>query len=151
MFTFGWNNTIRYKNWDFTMFLRGVVGNKILNVTRWAYGPMSANNKNVFMKDVSGASSTLTQKAQFSDFYLEDGSYMKVDNLTIGYTFPIKDSRFFQSARAYITGQNLYTLTAYSGQDPEVNTTSVWDGGIDYCSFYPPVATILLGINLSLF
>jgi len=151
LFTFGWNNTVRWGNWDATLFLRGVVGNKILNVTRWAYGPMRANNKNVFMKDVNGANTTLTQKGQFSDYYLEDGSYMKVDNLTIGYTLPVKENKYVQSARFYITGQNLFTLTAYSGQDPEVNTTSVWNGGIDYCSFYPPVATILFGVNLSLF
>jgi iron complex outermembrane receptor protein len=151
MFTFGWNNSVRWKNWDFTMFLRGVVGNKILNVTRWAYGPMSANNKNVFMKDINGAKTTLTQKAQFSDYYLESGTYMKLDNLTVGYTFPIKDNKFIQSARVYATGQNLLTLTKYSGQDPEVNTTSVWNGGIDYCSFYPPVATFLIGLNLSLY
>ena len=49
----------------------------------------------------------------------------------------------------YVTGQNLLTLTKYSGQDPEVNTTSVWDAGIDYCDFYPTVATVLIGINLS--
>ena len=151
MFTFGWNNSVRWKNWDFTMFLRGVVGNKILNVTRWAYGPMSANNKNVFMKDVNGAKTTLTQKAQFSDYYLESGTYMKLDNLSVGYTFPVKENKYIQSARVYATGQNLLTLTKYSGQDPEVNTTSVWNGGIDYCSFYPPVATFLIGLNLSLY
>ena len=151
IFTFGWNNTVRYGNWDATLFLRGVVGNKILNVTRWAYGPMSANNKNVFMKDVDGANTTLTQKAQFTDYFLESGTYMKLDNLTVGYTFPMKDNKYIQSARVYLTGQNLLTLTSYSGQDPEVNTTSVWNGGIDYCSFYPPVATFLIGLNLSLF
>ena len=150
MFTFGWNNTVRWKNWDFTMFLRGVVGNKILNVTRWAYGPMSANNKNVFMKDVNGANTTLTQKAQFSDYYLESGTYLKLDNLTIGYNIPIKENKYMQSLRIYATGQNLLTITSYSGQDPEVNTTSVWNGGIDYCSFYPPVATFLVGLNLTL-
>lgn len=151
LFTFGWNNSIHIGNWDATMFLRGVVGNKILNVTRWAYGPMSANNKNVFMKDVDGASTVLPQKAQFTDFYLEDGSYLKLDNLTIGYTFPLKDNKYVQSLRVYLTGQNLFTLTSYSGQDPEVNTTSVWNGGIDYPSFYPPVATFLVGLNLGLF
>ncbi|MBO4634549.1 MAG: SusC/RagA family TonB-linked outer membrane protein [Bacteroidales bacterium] len=151
LFTFGWNNTVRWKNWDFTMFLRGVVGNKILNVTRWAYGPMSANSKNVFMKDVKGDATTLTQKAHFSDYFLESGTYLKLDNLTIGYTIPIKENKYIQSARVYLTGQNLLTLTAYSGQDPEVNTTDVWSGGIDYPSFYPPVATFLLGLNISLF
>ena len=49
----------------------------------------------------------------------------------------------------YITGQNLLTLTKYSGQDPEVNTTSVWSAGIDYCDFYPTVATVLVGVNIS--
>ncbi len=151
IFTYGWNNTVRWKNWDFTLFLRGVVGNKILNVTRWAYGPMSANSKNVFMKDVQGANTTLTNKAHFSDYFLEDGTYMKLDNLTVGYTFKFPENKYIQSARVYLTGQNLLTLTSYSGMDPEVNTTSVWDGGIDYCSFYPPVATILLGLNISLF
>ena len=150
LFTFGWNNTIRWRNFDFTMFLRGVVGNKILNVTRWAYGPMSANNKNVFMKDVNGANTTLTQKAQFSDYYLENGSYLKLDNLTVGYTIPIKENKYLTSLRVYATGQNLFTITSYSGQDPEVNTTSVWNGGIDYCSFYPPVATFLVGLNITL-
>ena len=151
LFTYGWNNTIRWKNLDFTMFFRGVVGNKILNVTRWAYGPMSANNKNVFMKDVNGDKTVLAQKALFTDYYLEDGTYLKVDNLTIGYTVPIKENKYIQSARLYVTGQNLLTLTSYSGQDPEVNTTSVWNGGIDYCSFYPPVATFLIGLNLTMF
>lgn len=151
IFTYGWNNTLRWKNLDVTMFLRGVVGNKILNVTRWAYGPMKANNKNVFMKDVNGANTTLTQKALFSDYYLEDGTYMKLDNLTVGYTVPLKENKYIRSARFYVTGQNLLTLTSYSGQDPEVNTTSVWNGGIDYCSFYPPVATFLVGLNLTLF
>ena len=151
IFTYGWNNSIRWKNWDATMFLRGVVGNKILNVTRWAYGPMSANNKNVFMRDINGNNTVLTQKAQFSDYYLESGTYMKLDNLTIGYTVPVKENKYIQSARIYLTGQNLLTLTSYSGQDPEVNTTSVWNGGIDYCSFYPPVATFLIGVSLSMF
>ena len=150
IFTYGWNNTVRYKNWDFTMFVRGVVGNKILNVTRWAYGPMSANNKNVFMADVRGEKTQLTQKAQFSDYYLESGTYLKLDNLTAGYTVPVKDNNYISSMRVYATGQNLLTLTSYSGQDPEVNTTSVWNGGIDYCSFYPPVATFLIGVNLTL-
>ena len=133
------------------MFLRGVVGNKILNVTRWAYGPQSANNKNVFMKDVNGADTKLSQKAQLCDYYLESGTYLKVDNLTVGYNFKLPENKYVKSLRLYATGQNLLTLTSYSGMDPEVNTTSVWNGGIDYCSFYPPVATFLIGMNLSLY
>ena len=148
-FTFGWDNSFRYKNFDATVFLRGVVGNKILNLTRWAYGPRDSAADNIFMKDVSKTNTVLSNKAQFSDYYLEDGSYVKLDNITVGYTFKLKEKSLIDHLRVYVTGQNLATLTAYSGQDPEVNTTSVWSAGIDYCDFYPTVATVLFGVNIS--
>ena len=152
LFTFGWNNTFRYKNWDATAFFRGVYGNKILNVTRWAYGPdAKSQSLNVYLKDVTGDKVVYTNKTYFSDYYLEDGSYIKLDNLTIGYNFKFKDNKYIEKMRVYFTGQNLFTITKYSGQDPEVNTTGVWDAGIDYPSFYPTVATFMLGLNLTLF
>ena len=151
LFTFGWNNNVRYKNWDASLFFRGVFGNKILNLTRWAYGPQDSQTFNVFMKDIDGANTVLSDKAHFSSYYLEDGSYIKLDNLTVGYTFNLKENKFIRSARIYATGQNLLTITKYSGQDPEVNTTGVWDAGIDWCSFYPTVATFLIGVNISLY
>ena len=101
-----------------------------------------------FMKDVNKTNTVLANKALFADYYLEDGSYVKVDNITIGYTFKLKD-KLVDNLRVYFTGQNLATLTAYSGQDPEVNTTGVWNAGIDYCDFYPTVATFLFGVNVS--
>lgn len=148
-FTYGWNNTLRWKNWDLSIFMRGVVGNKILNLTRWAYGPQASQSLNVFMKDITGDKVVYTNKTHFASYYLEDGSYLKVDNLTLGWTLPVKDNRFISSLRVYASGQNLFTLTSYSGMDPEVNTTGVWDAGIDYCDFYPTVATMLVGINVT--
>ena len=148
-FTFGWNNSIRWKNWDFSAFMRGVVGNKILNLTRWAYGPQASQSLNVFMKDISEGNVVYTNKTHFASYYLEDGSYLKLDNLTVGYTLPVKDNKFVSSLRVYASGQNLFTLTAYSGMDPEVNTTGVWDAGIDYTDFYPTVATMLIGVNVT--
>ena len=149
-FTFGWNNSVRYKNFDLSIFLRGVVGNKILNLTRWAYGPRAAAADNIFMKDVKLKDGVVyANKEQFSDYYLENGSYMKIDNITLGYNFKFKESSLVDRLRIYITGQNLATITGYSGQDPEVNTTSVWSSGIDYCDFYPTVATVLFGLNIS--
>ena len=149
-FTFGWQNTVKYKNLDLSIFMRGVVGNKIFNLTRWAYGPMAAATDNFFMKDVKTADGViLTNKEQFSDYYLENGSYLKIDNVTIGYNFKFKETSLVNSLRVYLTGQNLATITAYSGQDPEVDTTSVWNPGIDFCDFYPTVATVLLGVNIS--
>lgn len=148
--TFGWNNSVRYKNFDLSIFLRGVVGNKILNLTRWAYGPRAMAADNIFMKDVKLKDGVVyANKEQFSDYYLENGSYMKIDNITLGYNFKFKESSLVDRLRIYITGQNLATITGYSGQDPEVNTTSVQSPGIDYCDFYPTVATVLFGLNIS--
>ncbi len=148
-FTFGWNNAFNYKNWDFSMFLRGVVGNKILNLTRWAYGPRPNAADNIFMKDVTSEGVNYANKELFSDYYLEDGSYLKIDNITVGYNFKFKENSLIDNLRLYATGQNLATFTSYSGMDPEVNTTSVWSAGIDYCDFYPTVATFLIGLNIS--
>ncbi len=151
LFTFGWNNTVRYKNWDASVFFRGVVGNKVLNVTRWAYGPQASVSTNIFMKDAVGQNVKPMDKGHFIDSLLEDGSYIKLDNLTIGYNFKFRENKYIESLRVYLTGQNLFTITGYSGQDPEVNTTGVWDAGIDYPDFYPNVATVLLGVNITLF
>ena len=149
-FTFGWNNTVRWRNIDATIFFRGVVGNDILNLTRWAYGPLSNVSGNIFMKDVNASNTVHTNKALFSDYYLEDGSYIKLDNISVGYTFKMKENNnIIDNLRVYLTGQNLLTITKYSGMDPEINTTSVWNAGIDYCDFYPTVATVMFGVNIS--
>ena len=154
LFTYGWNNIVRYKNLDFTVFFRGVYGNKILNISRWAYGPQSSQSMNVFLKDAKGSDKdgvVYSNKMCFSDYYLENGSYIKLDNLTVGYTLNLKQNKYIRSLRLYATGQNLLTITGYSGQDPEVNTIGVWDSGIDYPDFYPRVATFMVGMNFSFF
>lgn len=151
IFTYGWNNTVRWKNLDATVFVRGVVGNKVLNLTRWAYGPQASQATNVFLRDAVGEDVKYSDKGHFTNNQLESGSYLKLDNMTIGYTFNFKENKYIQNLRVYLTGQNLFTITKYTGQDPEVNTTGVWDAGIDYADFYPTVATVLLGVNLSLF
>ena len=156
--TFGWNNTVRWRNFDMALFFRGVIGNKILNVTRLAYGPQGSMSSNVFMYDVKNhymqdgkdRGVVYTNKTDFSDYYLEDGSYVKLDNITLGYNFKPMSNKYVENMRVYFTGQNLLTLTKYSGQDPEVNTTNVWSAGIDYSDFYPTVANFLIGVNISL-
>ena len=149
LFTYGWNNSFRYKNFDATIFVRGVYGNDVLNVTRWAYGPQSSQSLNVFVKDATAEKVRYTNKSQFSSYYLEDGSYLKVDNITVGYTHKFPKGSSIENLRFYLTAQNVLTLTKYSGLDPEVDTNSVWSAGIDYCDFYPTVATVLFGVNLT--
>lgn len=155
--TYGWNNTVRYKNLDITIFLRGVIGNKLLNVTRFQYTPDgtdASTNYNFYVKDVRDGydgKQVFANYSLFSDYWLENGSYLKCDNITVGYTWHFKENKYARSLRLYCTGQNLFTITAYSGLDPEVGTTSLDYPGVDINNFYPKTASALVGINLNLF
>lgn len=157
--TYGWNNTVRWKDLDITIFLRGVIGNKLLNVTRWQYTPDGTADikDNVFLKDLkSGNGATKNGGAvfadhqHFSDYWLEDGSYLKCDNITVGYTFRFKENKYIRTLKLTATGQNLFTVTGYSGLDPEVSTMGVGGAGIDGVNFYPKTASFLIGLNLNL-
>lgn len=152
LFTFGWNNVIRWKNLDITLFFRGNVGNDVLNVKRWAYGPQASQGLNVFMKDVEALANGTGcyRQGKFSDYYLEDGSFIKLDNITVGYTFPFKNNKYIQSIRLHATAENVFTITKYSGIDPDVNTSSVWDSGIDASGFYPSVCNVMIGLGIVL-
>ena len=152
LFTFGWSNTVRWKDLDLSFFFRGSYGGDVLNSRRWAYAPTSSNGLNVFYPEAKGIAEgkrTLYQK-DFSDYYLEKGSYLKLDNITLGYKVPLKPNKYCQHLRFYVTIQNVFTVSSYSGIDPDaVNTTSVWDPGIDPVSFYPSVRSYLIGANVT--
>lgn len=154
LFTFGWNNVIRWKWIDLTIFFRGCYGNDVVNVARWAYTPTSSSvSGGVYADAVTalGNGNGIIRNSnnnKFSDYWLEDGSYIKLDNITLGFTIPLKPNKYVQNLRLYVTAQNVFTITSYSGADPEVNTSSVWDSGIDNIDFYPDVTSVLLGVNV---
>jgi len=156
--TYGLNGSFAYKNIDLSFSLQGVAGNKIFNgvkVMTYAAGQgwnMSKDvldawnyNKNsniplISMSDSNGNYSTV------SDFFLENGSYARLKNLTVGYTFPKALFGNVASApllRVYATGENLFTITNYSGMDPEVGNEGV-DGGT-----YPVSRVFSVGLNLT--
>ena len=149
--TYGWNNTVRWKNLDLTLFFRGNVGNKILNVKRWAYGPQKSQGLNCFMYDVKklAKGAGAYRQGVFSDYYLEDGSFLKLDNITLGYTHHFKNNAYISSLCVFATAENVFTVTKYSGTDPDVNTSDVWSPGIDPAGFYPSVCNVMVGLNLT--
>lgn len=153
LFTYGWNNTLKYKWFDLTIFFRGMVGNKILNVTRWAYTPTTAGvQANMVYKTTTDAIANgdgAYRDSKFSDYWLEDGSFLKCDNITLGCTIPLKANKYVKHLRVYVTGQNLFTITKYSGLDPEVNVSAIDGAGIQYVGFYPRVSSYLLGLNVT--
>lgn len=148
--TYGWNNTIRWKSLDLTLFFRGNVGNKILNVKRWAYGPQKSQGLNCFMYDVKklAEGTGAYRQGVFSDYYLESGSFLKLDNITLGYTHKFQNE-YISSLRVFATAENVFTITKYSGTDPDVNTSDVWSPGIDPAGFYPSVCNVMVGLNLT--
>ncbi len=156
--TYGWNNTVKWKDLDITIFFRGVIGNKVLNATRFMYTPDGTDpltDYNFFVKDVAShkglnGGPVFADYQHFSDYWLEDGSYLKCDNITIGYTFKFPESKYVSSLRIYGTGQNLFTITSYSGLDPEINTSCIDYPGIDINNYYPKTASFLFGVNLNL-
>ena len=156
--TYGWNNTVKWKDLDITIFFRGVLGNKVLNATRFMYTPDGTDpltDYNFFVKDVASHNGpnggpVFADYQHFSDYWLEDGSYLKCDNITVGYTFKFPESKYVRSLRIYATGQNLFTITSYSGLDPEINTSCIDYPGIDINNYYPKTGSFLFGVNLNL-
>lgn len=142
----GWNNSFKYKQFDFNFFIRGVYGNKILNATiADMNAPIYALQTNIAVMTLS--ESINDDKAQFvSDRYLESGSYLRLDNATLGYTFKMKKNK---SLRLYASGNNLFIITKYKGVDPEINMAGQTPG-IDYRNFYPKTRSAIFGLNFSL-
>ncbi|CAM3665358.1 SusC/RagA family TonB-linked outer membrane protein [Mucilaginibacter galii] len=144
----GWNNSFRYKNFDLNIFLRGTFGNKIFNATRADLSNTAATSANNILRSAADDKVTDTRNYFYSDRYIESGSYVRLDNSTIGYNIkqPIKS---ISNIRVYVTGNNLFVITGYKGVDPEINQGGQ-SPGIDYNNFYPKTRTFLLGVNVSL-
>jgi TonB-dependent starch-binding outer membrane protein SusC len=150
--TGGLTNSISYKGFDASIFFNGVFGNYIYSNTENAYftkGSLS-NGRNV-VKDVVASKEGGLNAPDVSTRFLYKGDFVRLQNLSIGYNLPIKNSTI-KGVRIFVTGQNLATFTSYPFQDPEVNTNKSIDGvpsfGIDYQA-YPRARTWTLGANVS--
>lgn len=150
-FIFGFSNNLAYKNWSLAVNLRGSVGNDVYNLTQNNLGYLSnLPGRNVSQIAISSGVAR-DQPKVYSSRWIEDGSYLRLDNVTLGYRFNMKNTAF-SSARLYLTGQNLLLITGYSGIDPEVNSDVSGSGiaplGIDYLA-YPRAKSVVLGANIS--
>lgn len=143
----GWNNTFRYKNFDLNIFLRGTFGNKIFNATRADLSYTAAATTNNILVSAANDKISDVRNSFYSDRYIESGSYVRLDNATLGYNF-VKTIKYISNLRVYVTGNNIATITGYKGIDPEINQGGI-SPGIDYNNFYPKTRTFLLGVNVS--
>lgn len=143
----GWSNTFKYKALELNIFLRGTFGNKIFNATRADLSYTAGAAVNNILNSAADDKISDTRNSFYSDRYIESGSYVRLDNATLGYNFknPVK---YVNTVRLYLSTNNLFTITGYKGIDPEINQGGVAPG-IDYNNFYPKTRTFLLGLNAS--
>ncbi len=143
----GFTNSFRYNNFDLNVFFRGVFGNKIFNATRAdLFRPSTAQFTNI-LKEVANESVNDVNSYRYSDRFIEDGSYVRLDNATLGYNFK-SFSQYVRSLRVYASVNNAFVITKYKGIDPEINQGGIAPG-IDSDNFYPKTRTFLFGVNVS--
>lgn len=161
-FQFGWNNHFSWKGFDLSIFLEGAYGFDIFNATREFVASSFYKGGNQIVevyndhwtpenRDAKYSKITAKQSFRQSDAWIEDGSYIKIRSITIGYDLPSDLINWGRSARVYVSMQNWFTFTDYSWYDPEVSTYSSGDLrlGVDKGT-YPKAKTISIGFNLGL-
>jgi hypothetical protein len=143
-----WNNYLRYGNFDMSITMRGAFDYQILNFQRMFYeNPTIVYNKlNSAYDKIDGL--TLASPQSYVSYYIEDGDFWKIDNVTLGYNFKASSMKVFRKARVYISGSNLATITGYKGIDPEVTRLGLAPGNDDRDK-YPTTRTFTLGVNLT--
>jgi iron complex outermembrane receptor protein len=144
--TYGISNTVSYKDLELSFFIRGVYGNDVLNFSKMSYANLQwLPGANVLQEALTLG---LKQSPFYNSFYIEKGSFARLDNITLAYSINPKDMLGVSRIRFYVTSHNLITLTKYKGVDPEVPMNGL-DPGVEGREYYPKSKTYLMGINVT--
>lgn len=148
--TYGWNNTLKFKNWSLTAFLQGVTGNQILNSTRAQYNYIAlvSTGKNVLSEVAANQKFTDVNAQTPSDRYLEKGGYLRLSTLSLNYDFG-RIGNTINGLNVYATCNNLLTISNYKGLDPEVYLGGLTPGIDSRETYYPRTRTFMLGLNIN--
>ncbi|MGV3599757.1 MAG: SusC/RagA family TonB-linked outer membrane protein [Dyadobacter fermentans] len=161
--TWGFNTSLKYKGFDLAVFFRGVHGNKVRNLQQSEMGDgvqkinqianiltdsWTPENTDASRPVIDGRRDFISFRR--SSFFIQDGSFVRLQNLSLGYTLPVK-SAYIRNARVYVSGQNLFLITKYKGFDPEVNNQGQnnLNRGDDYDA-YPRSRMFTVGVNLGI-
>lgn len=144
--TIGWSNTFNYRNWDLSFTLRASIGGKVFNNMRAEF----ENINGIGLKNIMASwldNTNFTGPVTYSSKYLEDASYLKLDNISLGYTIPFKPTSKLSHIKLYFAVQNVFCLTGYSGVDPEVSLMGLTPG-IESTTYYPRTREFTFGMNI---
>ena len=145
-FTASWSNYFRYKNFDLNVYFRGAFGFDIFNIHEFYYG-IPGMTSNV-MELAYTKNANIKENPLVCDYYLEKGDYVKLDLLTLGYTFNLSN-KYIDSLRLSVTGKNLLTITSFSGVDPSnYSTNGLTPGATGSRNYYPTCRQFLVGLQV---
>ena len=146
----GWSNNFQYKNWNLDLFFTGVFGQDIYNATAEQYSNVSfvKEGRNVLKSVATEHRATDTQSQAPSNRWIENGSYFRLSSVSLGYTFG-KIGNWINSLKLYATCNNVFTITGYSGRDPEINLGGLEPGMDRRTNYYPRTRSFMIGVNMN--
>lgn len=142
-----WNNQFSYKKWDAGIYMRSWIGHDVFNMIDMYYGLPNVRGQNV-LADAYDKRKDIRGEKELSDYWLEKGSFLKIDAVNFGYTFNQNLIKPFKSLRLYATGRDLFVFTKYTGLDPEVNINGL-EPGFEERNGYPKTRTFMFGLQLN--
>ncbi len=143
-----WSNSLSYKKWDLSLLFRSALGYQIFNMRKYGMGLQGAGTDNVLRTAYTDYRNVHSSGGIISSYFLENGNYFKLDNVTLGYTYSPKKRDIVESLRVYLAAKNLFTITGYEGNDPSIVTSTGITPGIDSNSAYPQATQVSLGVTL---
>lgn len=147
--TLSWNNRFEIGDFDISILMTGAFDYEIFNMRKYGMGLQGCGTDNVLRTAYTTDKMVRTGGGCISSYFLEDGSYWKLDNITLGYSWRWKD-KLVDGLRLYLTAKNLVTFTRYSGNDPSIVSVTGITPGVDVSSAYPTAAQLCLGVTLKL-
>lgn len=146
----GWSNNFQYKNWNLDLFFTGVFGQDIYNATAEQYSNVSfvKEGRNVLKSVATKHRATDTQSQAPSNRWIENGSYFRLSSVSLGYTFG-KIGNWINSLKLYATCNNVFTITGYSGRNPEINLGGLEPGMDRRTNYYPRTRSFMIGLNVN--
>lgn len=142
-----WNNQFSYKNWDASIYMRSWIGHDVFNMINMYYSLPNVKGQNV-LAEAYDKHKNIKGEKELSDYWLEKGTFLKVDALNIGYSFHPQLIKPIKSLRIYATARDLFVFTNYTGLDPEVNINGL-EPGFEERNVYPKTRTFMMGLQVN--
>ena len=143
-----WSNSLKWKNFDLNLMFTGAFGFEIFNMRKYGMGLQGSGSDNLLRSAYLEDKDVWSGGGVISSYFLEKGDYFKLENITLGYTVPLKNRRLLDNLRVYVSARNIFTLTKYSGTDPSAVPSTGVTPGVDVSSAYPTATQLTLGVTL---